>query len=75
MIDLEDIEAARQRIVPHVRRTPVMEAALARAALPVSGKVTFKLSSLRKGKHTYKVSYAGSSTVSKLTVTKKHTAR
>lgn len=47
MIDLEDIEAARQRIAPHVRRTPVMEAALARAALPVSGKVTFKLEQLQ----------------------------
>ena len=47
MIGMEDIEAARRRIAPYVRRTPVTEAALARAALPVSGKVAFKLEQLQ----------------------------
>jgi threonine dehydratase len=43
MIDIGDIEAARTRIQPHVRRTPVMEAVLARTPLPVEAAVTFKL--------------------------------
>lgn len=43
MIDIADIEAARERITPYVRRTPIMEAVLARAPLPVSGSVTLKL--------------------------------
>ena len=30
MIGISDIEAARERITPYVRRTPVMEALLAR---------------------------------------------
>lgn len=47
MIDIADIEAARERIAPYVRRTPVMEACLAREALPVSASVTFKLELLQ----------------------------
>ena len=43
MIDIFDIEAARERISPYVRRTPVMDAALAREPLPVSASVTMKL--------------------------------
>jgi threonine dehydratase len=43
MIDISDIETARQRIAPYVRRTPVMDAALAREPLPVSASVTLKL--------------------------------
>lgn len=43
MIDISDIEAARERISPYVRRTPIMDAALAREPLPVSASVTLKL--------------------------------
>ena len=43
MIDISDIEAARERIAPYVRRTPVMDAALARESLPVEADVTLKL--------------------------------
>lgn len=43
MIDISDIEAARERITPYVRRTPVMEALLAREPLPVEARVTLKL--------------------------------
>ncbi|WP_274629487.1 threonine ammonia-lyase [Arvimicrobium flavum] len=43
MITVADIEAARERIAPYVRRTPIMEATLAREPLPVSGSVVLKL--------------------------------
>lgn len=43
MISISDIEAARDRIAPYVRRTPVMAASLPRQPLPVEGRVTFKL--------------------------------
>jgi threonine dehydratase len=43
MISIADIEAARSRIAPHVRRTPVMAADLARDPLPVTASVTMKL--------------------------------
>jgi len=43
MITIADIEAARERISPHVRRTPIMEASLDRDALPVSASVVMKL--------------------------------
>jgi threonine dehydratase len=43
VIDISDIESARERIAPHVRRTPVMDASLARNPLPISAGVTMKL--------------------------------
>ena len=43
MISISDIEDARQRIAPYVRRTPIMEATLAREPLPVDASVTLKL--------------------------------
>jgi threonine dehydratase len=43
MITFDDIEAARARITPYVRRTPVLEAVLARTPLPVDAAVTLKL--------------------------------
>jgi threonine dehydratase len=43
MIDISDIEAARERIAPYVRRTPVMGATLAREPLPVVADVALKL--------------------------------
>lgn len=43
MIDLSDVETARDRIALHVRRTPVMPATLAREKLPVAAEVTLKL--------------------------------
>ncbi len=43
MITIADIEAARERIAPWIRRTPVMEADRPREALPVSGNVVLKL--------------------------------
>lgn len=47
MITIADIEAARARIAPHVRRTPAMEAKAEREPLPVEAKVTFKLELLQ----------------------------
>ena len=47
MIGIEDVEAARTRIAPHVRTTPVYEAALARAALPIAASVVLKLELLQ----------------------------
>lgn len=43
MIELSDVETARDRIAPHVRRTPVMPATLMREKLPVDAEVTLKL--------------------------------
>jgi threonine dehydratase len=43
MITIADIDAARERISPYVRRTPVMEATLAREPLPLEASVTLKL--------------------------------
>lgn len=43
MITIADIEAARDRISPYVRRTPIMEASLERDPLPVSASVVMKL--------------------------------
>lgn len=47
MIGIADIEAARERIAPHVRRTPVMRWAAAREPLPVEAEVTLKLELLQ----------------------------
>jgi threonine dehydratase len=47
MITIADIEAARGRIAPYVRRTPVMEARADREPLPVDAKVSFKLELLQ----------------------------
>ena len=43
MIEIADIHAARERIAPFVRRTPIMDATLARDPLPVGAQITFKL--------------------------------
>jgi threonine dehydratase len=43
MITIDDIESARDRITPYIRRTPVMDALLARAPLPIATSVTLKL--------------------------------
>jgi len=43
VITLADIEAARVRIAPHVRRTPVMDLACTKDPLPVAARVTMKL--------------------------------
>lgn len=43
MITIEDIEVARKRIAPYIRRTPIMEASHARDPLPVSASVVMKL--------------------------------
>ncbi len=43
MIEIADIHAARERIAPFVRRTPIMDATLERDPLPVAAQVTFKL--------------------------------
>ncbi|MBL8580295.1 MAG: threonine/serine dehydratase [Mesorhizobium sp.] len=43
MIAIEDIEIARERISPYIRRTPIMEASHARDPLPVSASVVMKL--------------------------------
>jgi threonine dehydratase len=47
MIDIEDIEAARSRIGPYVRRTPVMPVTCAKNALPVQARVVLKLECLQ----------------------------
>lgn len=47
MIGIEDVEAARERIRPYVRKTPVYEAAHAREALPVAASVVLKLELLQ----------------------------
>jgi len=47
MIGIEDVEAARARIAPHVRLTPVYEATQARDPLPVAASVVFKLELLQ----------------------------
>ena len=43
MISLADIEAARARIAPHVRRTPVMRLAALREELPLAAEIVLKL--------------------------------
>ena len=43
MIGIEDVEAARARIAPHIRTTPLYEAIHAREALPVAASVVLKL--------------------------------
>ena len=43
MISLSDIEAARIRIAPHVRKTPVMQVAAVRHPLALSNNVILKL--------------------------------
>jgi threonine dehydratase len=43
MISIADIEAARQRITPYVRRTPILEDTLAREPLPLDATVVLKL--------------------------------
>ena len=43
MITINDIEVARERISPHIRRTPIMETLHARDPLPVSASVVMKL--------------------------------
>lgn len=47
MIGIEDVEAARARISPHIRTTPVYEAVHAREALPVAASVVLKLELLQ----------------------------
>ena len=43
MITIADIEAARDRITPYVRRTPILEASLARDPIPLQASVVMKL--------------------------------
>lgn len=47
MISITDIEAARERIAPHVRRTPVMALGQTRDPLPLAARVTLKLECLQ----------------------------
>ena len=47
MISLADIEAARARIAPHVRRTPVMEIMAVRQPLGLTASVVMKLELFR----------------------------
>src|SRR5438093_1464575 len=47
MIDLADVRAARERIGPHVRRTPTIRAAPARQALPAPNELWLKLENLQ----------------------------
>jgi len=47
MITIADIEAARERIAPHVRHTPVMHMTGAKDGLPTRAKVTLKLECLQ----------------------------
>ena len=46
-IGIADIEAARERIAAHVRRTPVMELSQLKTPPPVDGRVTLKLELLQ----------------------------
>lgn len=43
MITIRDIDIARERISPHIRRTPIVEASHARDPLPVPASVVMKL--------------------------------
>lgn len=43
MITIADIEAAQDRILPYIRRTPIIGASKARDPLPVAASVTMKL--------------------------------
>lgn len=47
MITIDDIEAARERIVPHVRRTPILEASQVRVPLATKASVVLKLELLQ----------------------------
>ncbi len=47
MIGIADIEAAHTRILPYVRRTPVMNVKGAKDALPVAAQVSLKLECLQ----------------------------
>jgi threonine dehydratase len=47
VITIDDILSARERIVPHVRRTPVMPATQMREAIGLEGRVTLKLELLQ----------------------------
>jgi threonine dehydratase len=47
VITVADIETARDRIAPHVRRTPVMHMTGAKDALPTTAQVTLKLECLQ----------------------------
>jgi threonine dehydratase len=47
VIGVADVEAARVRIAPHVRRTPVMRLAATKELLPVDAAVTLKLECLQ----------------------------
>ena len=47
MITIADIEAARERIAPHVRRTPVMRVSGVMDSLPTNAPVTLKLECLQ----------------------------
>jgi threonine dehydratase len=47
MITIGDIEAARERIAPYVRRTPVMRLSATKEALPVAADVVLKLECLQ----------------------------
>lgn len=47
MVGIDDVEAARARILPHIRTTPVYEATQAREAIPVAASVVLKLELLQ----------------------------
>lgn len=47
MIDLADIEAARERIAPWVRRTPVVDLAALKSPPPTTARVSLKLECLQ----------------------------
>ena len=47
MIGIEEIEAARERIASHIRRTPAMALTATKEALPFAGAVTLKVESLQ----------------------------
>lgn len=47
MITVDDIRAARQRVAPHLRRTPCLPVGQTRVALPGGGRITMKLELLQ----------------------------
>lgn len=47
MITVNDVDAARERIAPHIRLTPTMRLTATKDPLPVAAEVTLKLESLQ----------------------------
>src|SRR5690606_27023656 len=47
MITIDDIETARERIAPHIRRTPILEASHTLKPLPLKASVVLKLELLQ----------------------------